>query len=234
MKIRVRTKDSGEREVEVDRYPDQCPKCHRGIKAEYFGGFLNKRKKLLFFMAICPFDDCGIVFSALYHDESSRTGTPYFELSTSGLITYTPETVIPKEVADLSPSFKEIFNQASAAEGAGLDLIAGPGFRKALEFLIKDYLIKYEFLEDKEKQAKVEKAFLGTCIAEYIAEGRIKSSAAKASWLGNDETHYYRKWTDLDIKDLKKLISMTVNWIELVLVSDDYDAKMEKPKAGNL
>ena len=32
--------------------------------------------------------------------------------------------------------------------------------------------------------------------------------------LGNDETHYSRKWVDMDINDLKILIRLTVTWMK--------------------
>lgn len=39
-------------------------------------------------------------------------------------------------------------------------------------------------------------------------------------WLGNDETHYVRRWEEKDLSDLKRLISMTVSWIDLVMDSE--------------
>lgn len=38
--------------------------------------------------------------------------------------------------------------------------------------------------------------------------------ASRAVWLGNDETHYTRKWEDKDINDLKSIIELTLHWIE--------------------
>jgi len=37
----------------------------------------------------------------------------------------------------------------------------------------------------------------------------------RAVWLGNDETHYLRKWEQKDLTDLKNLIGLTVHWIEM-------------------
>ena len=68
--------------------------------------------------------------------------------------------------------------------------------------------------------------FLGKCIEDLIDETRIKSCAKRAAWLGNDETHYTRKWEEKDINDLKSLINMTVNWIDLVIESDKYLTSM--------
>ena len=52
---------------------------------------------------------------------------------------------------------------------------------------------------------------------------RIKDCAKRAAWLGNDETHYIRKWETQDLEDLKDLIELTVNWIR-----DEYLTKRIK------
>lgn len=40
------------------------------------------------------------------------------------------------------PDFASLYRQALAAEGYGLTDISGMGFRKALEFLVKEYAIR--------------------------------------------------------------------------------------------
>jgi hypothetical protein len=90
-------------------------------------------------------------------------------------------------------------------------MICGPGYRKALEFLIKDYVIG----SIPDKAAEVKRLLLGRCIQEYVGDGKVKLVAARAVWLGNDETHYERKWEDKDLNDLKTLIGLTVHWIEM-------------------
>jgi hypothetical protein len=86
-----------------------------------------------------------------------------------------------------------------------------PRVRKALEFLIKDYVIK----NHPTKAEEVKKMLLGNCIKDYVSDDRVKQVATRAVWLGNDETHYLRKWKDKDLSDLKNLISLTLHWIEM-------------------
>jgi hypothetical protein len=122
-----------------------------------------------------------------------------------------PESlIVPEEINSISPSFSEIYNQASFAEAANLDKISGVGYRKALEFLIKDYCIVLN--PDKEKEIKT--TFLGRIIGNFVSDPNIKACAERAAWLGNDETHYVRKWQDKDINDLKELIRLTMQWIK--------------------
>ncbi|MBI5787992.1 MAG: DUF4145 domain-containing protein [Candidatus Schekmanbacteria bacterium] len=86
------------------------------------------------------------------------------------------------------------------------------GYRKALEFLIKDYLIS-EAPNDATKD-EIKKEFLGDTIKKRVNDPNVKSVAERAVWLGNDETHYERKWQDKDLSHLKQLIQLTIHWIE--------------------
>ena len=121
---------------------------------------------------------------------------------------------------------RKIFNQASAAEELGLKEIGGMGYRKALEFLIKDFLIA----EKPGSRDDIERSLLGTCIGRHVEDERLKLCASRAVWLGNDETHYCRKWEDKDIGDLKTLIKLSANWMESVLLTKKYAADMPKGK----
>lgn len=47
-----------------------------------------------------------------------------------------------------------------------------------------------------------------------MRQDNIKNVAKRAAWLGNDETHYVRKWASKDVTNLKQLIELVVRWIE--------------------
>ena len=87
-----------------------------------------------------------------------------------------------------------------------------------MEFLVKDYII----YKDNNLKETVEKLLLGRCINEHIINEKIKDIAKRATWIGNDETHYVRKWIGKSITDLKLLINLTVHWIE----TEDLTEKM--------
>ena len=120
--------------------------------------------------------------------------------------------VFSEIITSISPSFSAIYNQAYHAEQANLDQICGVGYRKALEFLIKDYLISKE--KDEKVVENIKNKFLNNCIQEDVQNENIKNVAKRAVWLGNDETHYTRKWADKDVSHLKQLIELTIRWIE--------------------
>lgn len=68
--------------------------------------------------------------------------------------------------------------------------------------------------EDEAVKERIKNKFLSNCIQEDIVDNNIKNVAKRAVWLGNDETHYVRKWADKDVSNLKHLIDLTVRWIE--------------------
>lgn len=120
-------------------------------------------------------------------------------------------------IMNLSPTFIEIYNQSENAEAIHLDQIAGMGYRKALEFLVKDYII-HKHQNDK---SIIGEKSLSFCINNYINNQDIKILAEKSAWLGNDETHYVKKHTDRDVSDLKKFINACANYIEMELTVED-------------
>ena len=118
-------------------------------------------------------------------------------------------------INEISPTFVEIYNQAYATEQMNLNSICGVGYRKALEFLVKDFAIK----EEPSDEEKIKIMPLQQCISKYIKNSQVKPIIERAVWLGNDETHYVRKWESKDVKDLKGLISLSVYWIEAEIKS---------------
>ena len=110
-------------------------------------------------------------------------------------------------IKSLSPDFCKIYNESYRAEQQGLTEICGMGYRKALEFLIKDYAISL----NPNNSEEIKRKMLGQCINDYMENDKLKALARASSWLGNDETHYVRQNIDYSLKDLKNFISATVD-----------------------
>lgn len=131
---------------------------------------------------------------------------------------------IAKEVRDLSPAYVAIYTQAAKAEMLGLTELNGVGYRKALEFLIKDYLC---YLHPEECHT-IKQKFLGACIRDYVSDPRLKECADRTAWLGNDAAHYERRWNDRDIEDLKLLLQLTSYWILSELLTQKFTDQMSR------
>jgi hypothetical protein len=113
-------------------------------------------------------------------------------------------------IQKLSPQFCLVYGEAAAAESAPLTQLAGLGYGKALELLIKDFA-KHE---NPGNAAAIESAALGTCVKNYLNDDLLKNSAELGVWLRNDQVHYIRKFEEQGVKELKFLIHLVVRLIE--------------------
>lgn len=199
----------------IDIIAIDCPFCHARITPNYL--FLHDGN----LFAYCPNSDCNKHFvlqeyyTGLYtlvRPNSSPTRKKFSET-----------------IQRVSAEFSEIYNQAYYAEQISLNQICGAGYRKSLEFLIKDYLLSSISEDDTEKRERIEKKLLGNCIIEDVSNEKIKAVAQRAAWLGNDETHYTRRWTNKDVSHLKGLIELTVRWIESEIETQELLEDMPKP-----
>jgi hypothetical protein len=197
--------------------PDRCPRCHHSIHPKFITASLsaNISSKGTVADAIyaCPRASCSRLFIATYKPDNSL----HLQLSHLNPETHkTPE--IDTEIIDLSPSFFEIYSQAHSAELYQLNEIAGVGYRKSLEFLIKDYCSQ----KKPENKETIIASPLGSVIDKFVEDHNIKACAKRAAWLGNDETHYTKKWQDKDLNDLKVLIMLSCNWIKNNILTEKY------------
>jgi hypothetical protein len=219
-KIQYRTNINQIQEILANEYPSYCGICHKNVDPLYIGlAFMNGDLQALNMQGAfqCTNIDCNSVIIGYY----SRKKYPgEFTLNNSG-----PTTPVDKdfndEIADVSPNFIKIYNQSFYAEQNELSLISGIGYRKALEFLIKDYL----FFLEPEKEPEILKMPLSQCINK-LDNQNIKEIVKRATWIGNDEAHYTRKWEGKDINDLKKLIDVTVYFIAMDVASKKYLEEM--------
>ena len=217
MQLNLTTNRKSGNQIYIDRYPDECPICHRGIDPTFLFGFQNYEKGYVHLSFYCPMIDCNNHFIG-YYEENHSNNFDYVRT----LLGQLKQKNFSETITNISKDFVDIYYQASSAEQQGLDQICGVGYRKALEFLIKDYIIS----KDETLKEVVEKSLLGKCINDHIKDERIKSIAKRATWLGNDETHYIRKWVGKNISDLKVLIDLTVHWIETEALTEKMIALM--------
>jgi hypothetical protein len=223
--VQAYSNDGIRQDIDIIELPDFCPLCHSAVEPIYqklvsiLEGFYP-RVELVF---QCPRKKCGSFFIARFTKVSLYSSSYRHRES----VPFEPfDVTFPNCIEKISPDYCAIANQAQKTEHLGWNLVAGPGYRKSLEFLVKDYL-SYTKPENSEE---IKRMPLGSCIAKYVENEKVRAMATRATWVGNDETHYIRKWTDKDLEDLKRLIQLTVLWIEMEATTDGIIKDMPEGK----
>ena len=212
----------GHDQVRLNSVPDICPRCQQGIHPKAVFCALLAERSLCQMIYRCTIQACQELFIATYQKTPRVEGNRYV-YDFRHIAPIAPHKVsFTPTIQELSPTFIAIYNQAISAEYSDLDQLVWIGLRKSLEFLIKDF----SCLQNPDKEEEILSTSLGSCISKYINDTNVKECARRATWIGNDETHYNRRWDDRDINDLKLLVKLTVNWIENVLLTQKYISEM--------
>lgn len=197
--------------------PTVCPICHFSIVPVAISGCyvpdsMPSRGATSISM-LCP--HCREIFLARYGSEFQN-----LDICTKGPPILSPHNAkvreFPDSIRKMSQMFVDTYNQSAAAEAENLTEIAGCGYRKSLEYLVKDYLCH----KSPDQRDDIQSEFLGKAI-QRIEDPRVKTLAERAVWIGNDETHYLKKHEALDIDDMKRFITAMLNYIEAELSFED-------------
>ena len=230
----------GRGRVTRDKLPNLCPHCSHKVRADELvwgvSSTLGGIEPQLECVFRCVNDECAHIFVAQYTltqrtpstdverlSQSLGSFAPIFKLASTypALI---PSTKFSPVVESVSKNFVESYRQAEEAEARGLDQVCGLGYRKAVEYLIKDYCIR----QSPKEETQIKAMLVSKCITKHIQDPRIEAAVKRAVWLGNDEAHYVRKWIDKDIVDLKVLIRLSTNWIESSMLTVQYQNEMQQ------
>lgn len=203
----------------------ECPSCHFAIEPKALCAYYvqpdspSDGKCTLYLLSLCK--RCNQVFLSAFQESTSRPVPGFADFdSASYSVPYTPNiNKFSGDVQQLSPDFVETYAQAEIAESQRLYRICGVGYRKALEFLVKDYLRH----KNPDNTDKILAEPLGSCIKKLEAQ-RLKVLAERSAWIGNDETHYVRKHDDLGIEDMKRFIKAMLNYVESELAFEEAEA----------
>lgn len=231
--IRIISPSGKSQIVIADSLPRDCIRCGKTsvkVIAAIYGdeGFRGSISALA--VCYCTHPACNTLFVTPYVLVHENNLTTARRMSHVPLI-YTNPTVFSGEVEKLSPIFCETYNQAARAYDNQLLQICGAGFRRALEFLVKDYAIASKVDPTDAQRMDIARMPLSTCITSYLPLP-VQEAAKRAAWLGNDETHYYRVWTANDISDLRALIDLTVKYIDFNIELNHYVSRMPDGSKG--
>lgn len=194
--------------------PNICPHCGQTmvpkIVSKTVPTITTNNGPVISFLCQCLY--CNEFFALTYKLIEKRLSFHNLNAYKTELIPYSYSVFvkydIPEEIEEFSPTFKEIYQQSQKAEAYQLNQIAGIGYRKSIEFLVKDFLIHIK----NNEELKISNLYLSQAI-EKLENPSMISLAKAATWIGNDETHYTRKFEDKDITDMKKYIRALSNYL---------------------
>ena len=200
---------------------ESCSYCGRYINMkkikEYEFTFFNQKHLCVTFQ--CPV--CKNISFAKYEidymsDEYNQTHPYEIVGKNTTIISFSAQ------FNKFSPGFVQIFNDSYSAQQLGLLSICGAGYRKALEYLLKDYLIK--------KEKNINNKYLADCIklCDDLFDIDILNIMRK---LGNASTHYENGNIEYDINtlnDYKDALLKVAYKIESMFDNDFFKEKYKK------
>jgi len=111
-------------------------------------------------------------------------------------------------LSKISERFIDMYNQALTCENSNHIELAAIGYRSSLEYLIKDYAIN-ELNEDKKTVGRMS---LFDATSRFLDPESVKS-ADVIRILGNDYTHFERKYPEYDFEILKAYMEIFIQQI---------------------
>lgn len=181
----------------------RCPFCGMKTSCDFISqGYGVSYDHHLFFINQCG--ECGSFFLSQHYNRDPNID----------FVTTFPNAIykneFPKGVEDFSPSFIEIYQQSMTAKLANLTEIVGLGLRKALEYLISDYItnvLKLPLANTLENRIK------------QIDITNVNVNATLARWIGNDNTHTQKKHPEFTIDDMIQSIQIVVYYLHAEYIS---------------
>ncbi|HFR3206047.1 hypothetical protein ACJBYS_07095 [Streptococcus suis] len=214
MIFQAKINSSVSRPVTIDNI---CPNCKKPtnphlVNSSYFPLGEEKTSLVLTFRCLGCKHFWTEEFIATRHRINSYTDK--YEIEHLKVTPSLPSDIpISDDVELVSPIGKQIYVQALKAEHEQLDHIAGIGYRKALEFFVKDFSI----VTNPDDEDKIIKMPLKQVIEKYIKDDDLKTFALASAYIGNDEGHYYRNNPDKDFSHLKNYLHGVIHYMEMKL-----------------
>lgn len=211
--------------------PNICPHCHVANEPQLLFKYFDEKLDKLISTWKCNFRKCNKIFVVSHRPSINNY---VFERNLNGL----PKGPIwPEPIQNLKDGkyigtegecdskFIKTYLQSLEAESNGLDEIAGMGYRKAIEYLVKDWSIQ-ENPDDKES---ILGQWLSAIINNYF-KGDLKEILDRATWLGNDQVHYNKLFEEFNIEHLKELINLIMAELDRDFKKKQYIENIEKRK----
>ncbi|BFL72090.1 hypothetical protein [Anaerococcus nagyae] len=198
--------------LELD-VPKICPHCHKEmIPTIVTKSDVQNHNQNRIFAILVRCNICSSFYAVEYIYSNPRRNPKQI------LVPYdyspTVELDIPDNVKEISEDFEDIYTQSETAYQLDLKQIAGMGYRKSIEFLVKDFLI---FLKPDDTD-RILNLTINKAISE-IGNQKLQDLARMTNYLANDQVHIKTLHPTKDVDDLRDflknlvyLISFEINY----------------------
>lgn len=186
--------------------PAVCPHCGFGTDAPYSHKTPYAFNGHDLLVGICTCTSCNKQFLIAYEYDPANSSYAPIIYPDRGFTPYSNE-ILEK----VSPRFIDMYNQALQSEFHENLELAAIGYRSALEILVKDYAIN----ELGQSQDEVISKKLCAAIGAYLHQEDLVKTADVIRILGNDYTHYERKYPQHDFELLKGYMEIFLKQIEV-------------------
>lgn len=184
--------------------PLECPHCGAYNMPSFVSNVQLLHEPFTYHLFILQNNCCDQFSQAVYKSQGDI----------GELLVLLPQSVktgdFPDSIYSISPRFVALYNQCYEAEQKGHFELAGSGYRNAIEILIKDFAIN---LLNQPKDDVV-KCRLAKVIEDYLPNLQLSQSADVLRVLGNDHTHYDRRFEDIDFQVIKRYMQIFIDSID--------------------
>lgn len=206
---------------------NECPICHVVIYPKLLKVFPVSDQSLEDFIGLYLCKNCNKIFSVLYENAAyNQYGNNLYACDSE----YTPfQPKIQSLPGEFNipafDKFRNAYRSASLAETYAINGLIETGYRRALEFLIRDYFC---YIDEKHIEENSNLPF--SKLIEKIEDNTIKELAQKIQWIGNDGAHYINFHTDRNYTDMKKFLNIVIAEIQKQLIILDAQSIKHKNK----
>ncbi|MFS4464713.1 hypothetical protein ACMFKE_04840 [Staphylococcus haemolyticus] len=198
--------------------PKSCPFCEQ-VQTPFVksSSGLEQNESLFSVIFIC--NECKQHFLMQYKKQVTTNYNTIYN-STPVYISYkSSNEKFSQDLTECSPEFIKIFSQLNIAEKHNLNDLLKLGYRKAIEQLVWDYLIKFE---NKSENSLQKKTFPERIKLLNFPQTQWLSDLI--AWIGNDGAHPYQRHENLTIEDMKRLSDIIIKNIESLIIQHKYES----------
>lgn len=226
-------KDNGSHSTTfIAENPNICPHCHVANEPALQSKSYDKQVDKLLSIWRCNYNKCKKMFAVSHISSDSNrfiidrhlNGLPKGPIWPEPILNLKDGKTIGSESEEES-KFIKTYLQSLESETHGLDEISGMGYRKAIEYLVKDWAIA----SNPDKKDEILSQWMSAVIKEHY-NGDLKEILDRATWLGNDQTHYNKLFEEYNLSHLKELISLIMVELDREFKKKHYIESIERRK----